>query len=460
MNSYNCCSFVSSYDSNSQQKIVHSYYDIDVTVFHLIDNLLWGEVDGSYLQGRFSCLTVKSCTVISSDSNANHTKALQQKMDLFWRNLTISHSYTSLNSSDSYRDSGQTSNDYNISNRRKKELKNINSKTDKSIVTITLYNIHTWGIYSKWPHGPNHSLFPTDYSLVESEESVTRFKKLFANSFKLYDGNSTTSPFSTIQRFYVSNSIDSKVNVNSNSNDIDSIATKVSNRIMANNSSLYLNNQQLLPLKNYEDLIKGGVFIASTCHRGSNNFRMQLVRELQQHLRIDSLGKCSTTKHIKENIKLLVGKTALESLQLKQKVISNYMFYLAFENSYERGYVTEKVFDGLIAGTVPIYFGPKVDCVQLIPNDTAVIFMDDYLLSRKDQPSMQSDNLSVDRYNIVRLLSDLKYLIDNQDKYEERRQWRLYYSSHRQSSLLEKSWPCRICEWGAKKKLSQNYRHH
>lgn len=35
----------------------------------------------------------------------------------------------------------------------------------------------------------------------------------------------------------------------------------------------------------------------------------------------------------------------------KQRVLSRYKFYLAFENNVIRDYVSEKVFDGLLSGT-------------------------------------------------------------------------------------------------------------
>jgi len=42
--------------------------DRDVTIFHLIDNKLWGEVDGSALQGNFTCPTLKGrCEIVSTD---------------------------------------------------------------------------------------------------------------------------------------------------------------------------------------------------------------------------------------------------------------------------------------------------------------------------------------------------------------------------------------------------------
>ena len=71
-------------------------------------------------------------------------------------------------------------------------------------------------------------------------------------------------------------------------------------------------------------------------------------------MRVDSLGKCLHSRTGPEGVTLGVGGTAQESLQLKREAIAHYMFYFAFENTYERGYVTEKVFDALIAGVVPV----------------------------------------------------------------------------------------------------------
>ena len=38
-------------------------------------------------------------------------------------------------------------------------------------------------------------------------------------------------------------------------------------------------------------------------------------------------------------------------------MLSHYKFYLAFENLPVEDYVSEKIFEGLFAGTVPVYRG-------------------------------------------------------------------------------------------------------
>jgi Glycosyltransferase family 10 (fucosyltransferase) C-term len=65
---------------------------------------------------------------------------------------------------------------------------------------------------------------------------------------------------------------------------------------------------------------------------------------------VDGLGRCLHTAHIPENVSLGNSHNSELNLILKREAISNYQFYLAFENSIETGYVTEKVFDGLVAG--------------------------------------------------------------------------------------------------------------
>lgn len=55
----------------------------------------------------------------------------------------------------------------------------------------------------------------------------------------------------------------------------------------------------------------------------------------------------------------------------KHEVLSHYKFCLCFENMYMDGYVTEKIFDCLYAGTIPLYLGAK-NIADLIPPEVYI----------------------------------------------------------------------------------------
>src|SRR5262245_8090347 len=66
----------------------------------------------------------------------------------------------------------------------------------------------------------------------------------------------------------------------------------------------------------------------------------------------------------------------LES-QCKLKTFETYKFTLAFENAIGQDYVTEKFFDPLIAGSVPVYLGaPNVE--DFAPGDNCFINASDW----------------------------------------------------------------------------------
>jgi hypothetical protein len=51
-----------------------------------------------------------------------------------------------------------------------------------------------------------------------------------------------------------------------------------------------------------------------------------------------------------EGVSLPKTRDTRYNLFLKRKVMGNFLFNLAFENSLEPGYVTEKPFDALVSG--------------------------------------------------------------------------------------------------------------
>ena len=75
----------------------------------------------------------------------------------------------------------------------------------------------------------------------------------------------------------------------------------------------------------------------------SDNFRIKFINELNKYKKVDMGGRFMNN----------IG----EPVKNKTKFLSLYKFSIAMENSEGQGYVSEKILDSLIAGTIPIYYG-------------------------------------------------------------------------------------------------------
>ena len=213
--------------------------------------------------------------------------------------------------------------------------------------TVSLYNVHSlWE--RKKEHHPAICELRTNVTMVESEESKIRYGHLFNPSFKNFDGFSTTSPTSHLQRVY---------------------------------SEVFLNESEFIENKPFDKMVKGASYVASDCHKrdSANANRDNVVLSIRdQGFRIDGLGRCLRSPVGPEGYELPKTRDTRYNLQIKRDVISNYMFNMAFENSIEAGYVTEKPFDALISGTVPIYLGDAKHLKTLLPHPKAAIFLQDF----------------------------------------------------------------------------------
>ncbi len=278
-------------------------------------------------------------------------------------------------------------------------------------ITVSAYNIHSWWERSR-EHFPHICDLRTNLTFVESEEAKQRYNGLFEPSFKNFDGFSTTHPTAHVQRVYI---------------------------------EAFLNQSEFLKPSNFSTLVKGGVYVASDCHKhdSANANRDGVIFNIRREgFRVDGLGRCmKTPTPTPEGIELVSNKDNRYSLQLKREVISKYMFYMAFENSIEPGYVTEKPFDGIFAGIVPVYLGDHSHLKKLLPDPKAAIYVGDF------------------NNNYTALVEYLTYLTKNETAYEEHRSWRyrLNIKKHLQEHpLLSKSWFCRVCQWAA----SEAPHHH
>lgn len=92
------------------------------------------------------------------------------------------------------------------------------------------------------------------------------------------------------------------------------------------------------------------VYFASS--RFNRSGRAQYVQRLMEHLKVDSYGQRLNNRKLQEDLGV---KTKLDT-------IARYKFTLAFENSVSPDYVTEKFFQPLMAGSVPVYLGaPNIE---------------------------------------------------------------------------------------------------
>jgi len=80
--------------------------------------------------------------------------------------------------------------------------------------------------------------------------------------------------------------------------------------------------------------------------------RRELLQALGRYRKVDSFGKALNNTGIKAD----------DGYHAKIALLSNYKFHVAFENKQRPGWCTEKLYDALAAGTVPIYWGdPRVE---------------------------------------------------------------------------------------------------
>ena len=165
----------------------------------------------------------------------------------------------------------------------------------------------------------------------------------------------------------------------------------------------------------------------SNCGGGENGAsqRKKIMEDLAKIHPVHSYGGCMQNK--KEPA--LGGKTSNEN---KRLVLQRYKFYLAFENGVVEDYVSEKVFDGLLAGSLSVYRGaPRIQ-----------LFM-----PSSSPPSI----LEYGNFSGVQELADyLNYLSNNKQAYEEFFKWkdgevRMAFDSILNMTAYSYYALCRIC---------------
>ena len=108
----------------------------------------------------------------------------------------------------------------------------------------------------------------------------------------------------------------------------------------------YLSHQ--LPLLKKTSLEPKAKFCAAFISSPYNQSRrLQILSRLMRYIRVDSYGKIFQTHRLHDD----------KGHKTKQDIITQYKFTIAFENSIGVDYVTEKFYQPLIAGSIPVYLG-------------------------------------------------------------------------------------------------------
>ncbi|XP_029957150.1 alpha-(1,3)-fucosyltransferase 4-like [Salarias fasciatus] len=121
----------------------------------------------------------------------------------------------------------------------------------------------------------------------------------------------------------------------------------------------------------------------------------------------DDLERVHFYNHLKEYIKIDIfggaGTILPEGKGSVVKMIRQYRFYLAFENSQHTDYITEKLWNAVRGGAIPVVLGPSRKNYERFLPPEAFIHVDDfntvqelaqYLLKVKDSPSLITMHLS------------------------------------------------------------------
>jgi hypothetical protein len=110
--------------------------------------------------------------------------------------------------------------------------------------------------------------------------------------------------------------------------------------------------------------------MVSNCDQNTKR-RTDYLAELMDYIQVDSFGRCLPTAQVPLELLLKHGATGANHHKtdykaVKHDVFKAYPFVLTFENSNCYDYVTEKAFDALLAGAVPIYMGAP-NIVDFLP---------------------------------------------------------------------------------------------
>ena len=147
-------------------------------------------------------------------------------------------------------------------------------------------------------------------------------------------------------------------------------------------------------------------------------YRVKLYNDINKYKKVDALGKSCSNKHITNTDRFIYNENETYN-DLAVEKYAEYKFVLAFENGIIDGYVTEKLINPILAGSIPIYAGPS-DIFEIFNKDR-IIYINDFntiddLVKRLSQ--IDSDDKLYDNIISKPILNKNSYItFDNYTSY-------------------------------------------
>ena len=113
-------------------------------------------------------------------------------------------------------------------------------------------------------------------------------------------------------------------------------------------------------------------------HCQTQSKRETYVKQLQQHLTVDILGKCGTLRCPYDLERRPKNATISRREACYRLLAQTHFFYLSFENSLCEDYVTEKFWYALRAGIVPVVMGPEREAYERVAPPHSFIHVQDF----------------------------------------------------------------------------------
>ncbi|XP_068203767.1 alpha-(1,3)-fucosyltransferase C-like [Palaemon carinicauda] len=164
---------------------------------------------------------------------------------------------------------------------------------------------------------------------------------------------------------------------------------------------------------------KMAAWFVSNC--GTDSGRSKITKQLQKYFPVDVYGKCGPLRCPR-----------FTKVDCYKKAERQYKFYLSFENSLCKDYVTEKFFKVLLYNMVPVVYG-GADYKAIAPTKSYI--------NVRDFPTIKA------------LADYLLYLNSNDTAYNEYFRWKRHYDVLAVSGSKNLAW-CDLC-----KKLHTDSKH-